>query len=418
MNTNQHQCREERATQIPPIVAKGFQFAVISGIRVNSFMSLRVPSWVSLALLAVFLVSPNMQAADESLRHEVQLAIDRGLSFLKAQQHTNGSWSLAEHPALTALALSAFMNEPSGHYRKAPAEFLRRGYAHLLQQAQPDGGIYAKSLQSYNTSLAVMALLAARDPAHEPVIRRARKFIAGQQNDFNERGRLDAPTDGGVGYGNSTPHADLSNTLLALEALRYSRRGEGHQPDGDGFNWDAAIDFIQRCQNLPSHNREPWASDDAGNKGGFVYFPGNSKAGETNLPNGRVALRSYGSMTYAGLLSFLYADVKRDDPRVVAAQDWLRRNYTLDENPGMGAEGRFYYFHTMAKTLGALGIRELPLADGTVVNWRSALAKKLFDLQSADGSWTNPGSGRWMEKDPVLVTSYAVLSLTHLQAGL
>jgi squalene-hopene/tetraprenyl-beta-curcumene cyclase len=396
MHTNQHECRKEAS--------------------VVSFVCIRAPSWFLLVSLAVFLASPNLPAADESLRHEAQLSIDRGLAFLKTQQQSNGGWSLAEHPALTALALSAFMNEPSGAYQKLPPEFVRRGYAQLLRHTQPDGGIYAKTLQSYNTSLAVMALLAARDPAHEPVIRRARKFIAGQQNDFNERGKLDAPTDGGVGYGGSTPHADLSNTLLALEALRYSKRGEGRDPDG--FNWDAAIDFIQRCQNLPSHNRESWASDDAHNLGGFVYFPGNSKAGETNLAGGRVALRSYGSMTYAGLLSFLYADVKRDDPRVVAAHDWLRRNFTLDENPGMGAEGRFYYFHTMAKALAALGVRELPLADGSAVNWRAALAKKLFDLQSAAGSWTNAGSGRWMEKDPVLVTSYAVLALTHLHAGL
>lgn len=398
MDTNQHECRKR--------------------IRVLSSVPLRVPPWLLGLLLAVSPVVQPGRAADESLRHEVQLAIDRGLAFLKTQQQTNGSWSLAEHPALTALALSAFMNEPSGAYRKASPEFVRRGYAHLLHHVQPDGGIYVQTLQSYNTSLAVMALLAARDPTHEPVLRRARQFIAGQQNDFNERGKLDAPTDGGVGYGNSTPHADLSNTLLALEALRFSRRDEGRASDDDGFNWQAAIDFIQRCQNLPAHNREPWASDDAGNKGGFVYFPGNSKAGETNLPNGRVALRSYGSMTYAGLLSFLYADVQRDDPRVTAAYDWLRRNFTLEENPGMGAEGRFYYFHTMAKALTALGTRELPLADGSVVNWRAALAKKLFDLQSAAGSWTNAGSGRWMEKDPVLVTSYAVLALTHLHAGL
>ena len=56
-------------------------------------------------------ISPTSlaRAADESLRQEVQLAIDRGLAYLKSQQNSNGGWSLAEHPALTALALSAFM---------------------------------------------------------------------------------------------------------------------------------------------------------------------------------------------------------------------------------------------------------------------------------------------------------------------
>jgi squalene-hopene/tetraprenyl-beta-curcumene cyclase len=88
-------------------------------------------------------------------------------------------------------------------------------------------------------------------------------------------------------------------------------------------------------------------------------------AGEMNLAGGRIALRSYGTMTYAGLLSYLYADLKRDDPRVTAAHDWLRRNFTLTENPGMGPEWLFYYYHLMAKALSALDVTELALADGS-----------------------------------------------------
>ena len=41
-------------------------------------------------------------------------------------------------------------------------------------------------------------------------------------------------------------------------------------------------------------------------------------------------------MTYAGLKSFLYAGVGKDDPRVKAAIGWVRRHYTLSENPGQG----------------------------------------------------------------------------------
>ena len=44
-------------------------------------------------------------------------------------------------------------------------------------------------------------------------------------------------------------------------------------------------------------------------------------------------------MTYAGLKSFLYAGVGKDDPRVKAAIEWVRKHYTLDENPNMGANG-------------------------------------------------------------------------------
>lgn len=38
------------------------------------------------------------------------------------------------------------------------------------------------------------------------------------------------------------------------------------------------------------------------------------------------------------------------------------------------------------------------------------LGLKLIDLEQDDGSWKND-SGRWMEKDPVLGTAYAVLTL-------
>src|SRR5437773_7160188 len=50
---------------------------------------------------------------------------------------------------------------------------------------------------------------------------------------------------------------------------------------------------------------------------------------------------SYGSMSYAGLKSFIYANLKKDDPRVVAAVNWLKRNYSVDENPALGAQGLY-----------------------------------------------------------------------------
>jgi squalene-hopene/tetraprenyl-beta-curcumene cyclase len=76
----------------------------------------------------------------------------------------------------------------------------------------------------------------------------------------------------------------------------------------------------------------------------------------------------------------------------------------------MGIDGLFYYYQVMAKALSTYGAPELPLADGRKVNWPRELALKLIDLQQEDGSWSNE-SGRWMEKDPVLATAYAVLTL-------
>jgi squalene-hopene/tetraprenyl-beta-curcumene cyclase len=376
--------------------------------------------WAALSALGAEKAAPPFLAPkDLSFRNEVQHAIDRGIAWLQANQNTNGWWSTADQPAVTALALMAVVGEPSGRFRESAPEWVKRGYAYVFSCAQLDGGIHRTNLVTYNTAICLMALLAANEPDYEPTILNARRFLIRLQGDFGEKGRLDSPFDGGIGYGTKYEHSDMGNTLQALEAIYYSR----HLAQDKGLaeadlNWQAAIHFLQSCQNLPSHNPQQWASDDPQNKGGFVYYPGHSMAGSvTNLTTGRVALRSYGSISYGGLLSYIYARLQRDDPRVVAVFDWLRRNYTLAENPAMGPQGLFYYYHTMAKALTAYGVIELELADGRKVAWRRDLAQRLFDLQQPDGSWVNE-NGRWWEKDPALVTAYAVLTLELIHRGL
>jgi squalene-hopene/tetraprenyl-beta-curcumene cyclase len=167
---------------------------------------------------------------------------------------------------------------------------------------------------------------------------------------------------------------------------------------------------VQNCQNLPGSNSQAWASDDPQNRGGFIYAPERSMAGQTHLPSGRVAYRSYGSMTYAGLLSYIYADIKPDDPRVTSALDWLRGNYTVDENPALGPQGLYYYYELMAKALTFADVDTLETKDGRKANWRQDLALKLINLQQPDGSWANE-NGRWWEKDPVLDSSFALATL-------
>jgi squalene-hopene/tetraprenyl-beta-curcumene cyclase len=379
-----------------------------------------------LAILAALLPAAALRAADQpasalpqpdiSYRNEVQLAIDHGLLWLQANQNSNGWWSTPDHPALTALPLSAFMGNPSARAAERAPETVARGYKFILASVKPDGGIYNQEDENYNTSICLMALMAARKPEYDPVVLRARQWIIGQQTT-----NTGSPFDGGVGYGSSAtgPHTDMNNTYYALEALYYSKDLAKDKPlvGAKDLNWGAAIQFIQRCQNLPSVNKETWASDDPTNKGGFIYFPGRSSAGTQTNAEGRVAFRSYGTISYAGLLSYIYADLKRDDPRVTAAFDWLRGNYTLEENPGMGPSGYYYYLQMMSKALSVYGVNELPLKDGKTVDWRRQLVSKLMKLQQTDGSWRNENE-RWMERDPVLVTSYSILALEIAYRGL
>jgi squalene-hopene/tetraprenyl-beta-curcumene cyclase len=211
----------------------------------------------------------------------------------------------------------------------------------------------------------------------------------------------------------------MNNTYTALEALYYSKDFDTDKnlAGAKDLNWKAVLNFLQSCQNLPGYNKESWASNDPKNKGGFVYDPTESKAGSETNAQGKVALRSYGSISYAGLLSYIYADLKRDDRRVSAVMDWLAKNFSLEENPGMGEQGFYYYLNLMTKGLSAAGADQLELANGKKIDWRKEVAMKLINLQKADGSWANT-NGRWWEKDPALVTSYSVIALEMIDRGL
>ncbi|MEI7819440.1 MAG: prenyltransferase/squalene oxidase repeat-containing protein [Verrucomicrobiota bacterium] len=379
-----------------------------------------------LATTIAFGASAFTRAADEplprdgknlSFRNEIRDSLNRSLVWLRAQQNADGSFGKDTlHPALTALPLIAFQREPAGRFAKE--EFVAKGYAYLRGFTQPDGGIYSKEngLANYNTSVCLLALVGANEPKDLDTLVKARAYVVGQQ----AGGMAKPETDGGIGYGSigASPkrgHPDLDNTVVALEALRATKHLIADKPGTKDLNWNAAIDFVARCQNLPS-NKQPWASGDADNKGGFIYYPGFSNAGEVTLEGGGKALRSYGSMSYAGLLSFIYADVKSDDPRVTAAVAWLRKHYTLDENPGLEKSGYFYYLHLMAKGLTAAGITELEVG-GKKSDWRLALAERLMKLQQQDGSWLND-TARWKENNPVLVTTYCALTLEILYAQL
>jgi len=346
-------------------------------------------------------------AMNASVRNEVQHSIEKGLAWLEQNQNTNGFWSSPDQPAITALVLEAFELGPNRDVKAEPLA-VQKGYGYLMGCVQPDGGIYRKELQSYNTSVALLAILVRNRPEDQPVIAGARKFLIGLQV---ESGDPTNAFNGGIGYGSTDKHPDLSNTVFAMEALRYSEHlGEQKGSAEPDLDWKSAIHFVQCCQNLPGSNPETWASADPQNKGGFVYAPGQSMAGETNLDSGRVALRSYGSMSYAGLLSYVYADLKPDDDRVTAVKNWLRTNYTVDENPAMGLQGIFYYYFVMAKALTLCDLGPLEIKDGQAVNWREQLALKLINLQQSNGSWTNE-NGRWWEKDPALDSAFCLIAL-------
>jgi squalene-hopene/tetraprenyl-beta-curcumene cyclase len=263
-------------------------------------------------------------------------------------------------------------------------------------------------VSNYETAIAMVALAACnKDGRYDKEIKGCEAYVKGLQWDDGEgKGKAD-PAYGGAGYGKKG-RPDLSNTQFMIEALRTIGASENDPAI------QKALVFVSRTQNLVGpENTTPFAgkNTNAADEGGFYYTPaagGESQAGGS--PEG--GLRSYGSMTYAGLKSMIFAGLTKDDYRVKAALKWLGRHYTFKENPGMGQAGVFYYFHTAAKSLDVLGVETFADADGKEHDWRSEISAEIIARQKPDGSWVNDNA-RWMEDNPDLVTSYALLALAY-----
>jgi squalene-hopene/tetraprenyl-beta-curcumene cyclase len=359
----------------------------------------RFLSAVAALSLAVFASSAAAQDGATAQKH--QRAVALGIDFLLSKQDDDGAIYPQAGPAVTALGVTAMLRHGRGINDPAVA----KGLKSLESFVHSDGGIYKtdSKYRNYETCLAILCLKEAnRDGRYDKLIKGADKFIRGEQWDEGEGKDITDPYYGGAGYG-SKSRPDMSNTQYLIEALVATGAG----PDDPDLK--KALVFVSRCQNLETeHNNLPFVAKNP--DGGFIYSAADqsSQAGQTD--NG--GLRSYASMTYAGLKSMIYAGVKADDPRVKAATEWIQKNYDLKSNPGLGTAGLYYYYHTFAKALEAAGYDKFKDADGKEHDWRAELIEELASRQREDGSWVNDNN-RWLEGEAELVTSYALLALSH-----
>ena len=338
----------------------------------------------------------------------INAALEKGAAFLRSVQQPDGHWSDADMPALTALPVWALV--AAG--RDAAA--VSNGVKFVLAQQKPDGGFYnAKpgrgggGLGTYNTSVCLSALhLSGLAPVRS--ILNARTFLAGNQLTGDDT------MAGGFGYDKFNPnrlgrggrpprrHADLSNTSYALSAMRLTAGAEDMRPAGEkraDLDWESAIRFVENLQKREGAER-----------GGAAYNERTPQAGVETNRAGRVHLRAYGSMTYGAVLSMCSANLTKHDPRVKMSLEYCTKYWNVNENPGMGNQGLFYYYDILARALSAAGVDELKPADGTAIAWKRELAAKLMALQKPDGSWANENNRFW-EQDPVLCTSFAMIAL-------
>jgi len=357
--------------------------------------------------------------------------------WLAGQQDARGAWHAGllgrSEPsvAYTALIVAGFLNAPEdlrARYRVNAS----RGVAWLLSRANPDGsfgeGENGSFVRTYATAIALMALSSAEwSDRTGDAMRGARAYLRNHQ-------LREGPHRGGSGYGDlelkrdpetgefkAVPSslANLSTTSFAADALKCSGLSLSDE------YWERVAEFVRKCQNCSEVNKDPaWRSAlrenglSVGDEGSLFYSPDPDrrvqKAGTLRVGD-RETIVGYGSMTYDGIKTYLYAGLRRDSPEVKAAVDWVRRNYSIGSHPGFAFDrqrrhhlrGLYYYHLVMARALDAFSERPFVTADGREHDWPAELAEEFLKTVRESRLWKNDNPA-WYEGDPVLVTSYVL----------
>ncbi len=344
-------------------------------------------------------IAADTAGVDPQQRKEI---LEKAADYLKSHQGEDGSFSpRIAGPGVTAVVVAGMLRNGF----RADDPVVARGLKYLEKSVKADGGIYDKGLANYTTSVAVMALKEAnKDGKYDAIIKKASDYLKKLQNVGDEAN----VHFGGLGYDDKS-RPDMSNTQYFIDAMLAA----GVSKDDPAIR--RALKFVNRCQNLPGEtNDQAFAKKTTEeDKGGFVYVP---DADDKKHQTAEGGLRSLGAMTYGGLRSFLYAGVGKDDPRVKGAVSWIRRHYTLDENPGMKQAGLYYYFHTFGKAMTALGEDRFEDAKGTKHDWRRELFEAIKKRQQDNGSFINKGDRQFGEADPNLATGFALLALSYTKS--
>lgn len=389
-------------------------------------MSHRHP--LTAAVLSILLLCaalrPAMAADGDPVADKVVASAKKAAAFLVSQQNPDGSWGkdyktgeAHGNIGISALCLYSLVSGPLAEEQKKSAA-VAKAVEYLLKNQNEAGAFTARGEgnENYYTSNAVLALCAVDRDKHKEVVARAVKFLSGLQCDGDLGYEADRHPNafGGQGYGSSLI-PDLSNTQFFLEALAAA----GHDKNSPEFK--NALVFLRRCQASAEVNDREWAKNidpTRTDKGGAIYSPNRSEAGAvTDARTGNKSWRAYGSMTYAMVKSYIYCDLKADSPELKAAFQFVRNNYSVDNNPGMDQTGVYYYYVMMSKALNGYskltGSRIIKDAENKDHDWSAELGEKLISLQKEDGSWSN-SADRWWEGDPKLVTAYVLVCYNQI----
>ena len=379
---------------------------------------------------------PQHEARD--LRAQIDNANAAAVGYLLSKQSEDGAWrsetygTLTDGITLTPAVIKTLMFGPPG---TAATEAAERAAEYLRSWVNEDGSIArgdrVPGFPVYSAGLTVIAL--SRMPSGDFLDARDAWLTFLREQQLTERLGW-GPSDqayGGWGYSIFPPRkpknpsarppfdADLSSTLFAVGALRLA----GVWVDDPAI--EKALVFVTRCQNFAQTDDE---ADSMFDDGGFFFTPTNdmqNKAGIAGTDRkGRTRYHSYGSATADGLRALLRCGLSPDDRRVVAAQQWLERHFSVTTVPGefepMREQDRdaayYYYCWSVSHAFRQLTITTIQ-QDGKTVKWAETLATELLSRQRDDGSWANHHSFV-KEDDPLIATTLAAAALANCRQAM
>lgn len=284
----------------------------------------------------------------EPIAPAARRSIDRGLKWLAAGQHDDGSFGEGQYrgnAAVCALAGMAMVSDGSTPGRGPYGDRLRCCVDYLLGCVQPSGFISggdAARGPMYGHGFATMFLAechgtSPRDDLREKLVK-AVKIIVDSQNE-----------QGGWRYQPVRSDADVSVTACEVMALRAARNAGLYVPNE---TIDRAIQYIKRCQNAD---------------GGFAYMLQGSR--ESAYPRSAAAVVA------------LFSAGVYEGPEVERGMKYLARF-----PPGKESKQReSYYFYGQYYAAQAMWIA----GGGNWDRWYADARDELIARQRDDGAWVS-----------------------------
>ncbi len=368
-------------------------------------------------LLLACIASAETPTGGESARR-VDAALQKAARYLVSKQSPDGAWrsetygAMRDGPSLTPLIMSALLFLPQAGADGQAA--LGKGADYLAGFVGDDGRLKVQPRELlfpvYTAASASRVLvLVERSPRNVRAQQAWLAYLRGRQLNESLGWRPADPEYGGWGYALDVPRkpaagepkellheSNLAATVFALAALRSAKT-----PAGDPA-YAQALAFVKRCQNFSD---DPAAADPKFDDGGFFFIPGDAaqnKAGAAgNDRFGHARFRSYGTMTADGLRALLRCGLAKDHPRVVAARNWLTRNFSAAHNPGQFAADRavlqdatwYYWAWAASHAFLAVDLVRIKTRDGPVA-WPEAFARELLAAAASRRLLGQPLHGR------------------------